>query len=169
LKKKSFARRLLNRVLHSLARALPGATSVRPFLHRLRGVRIEGKVFIGDDVYIENEYPESVELRDGAQITLRSTIIAHTRGPGRVVLEENTFVGAHCVLVCSPGSTLTIGEGSVVSANSVVTTDVPPQMLYGCERAKPLMRAAQPLTMDTSYEAFVAGLHPLKSRARRPD
>src|SRR5207302_1742011 len=39
-----------NRILHLLCRVLPGATNLRPFLHRLRGVRIEGRVSIGDDV-----------------------------------------------------------------------------------------------------------------------
>src|SRR5262245_46142038 len=78
---KSFLRRVWNRLLHQLARLLPGATSFRPSLHRLRGVKIHGKVFIGDDVYLENEYPECVEIHDGVQIGLRTTIISHTRGP----------------------------------------------------------------------------------------
>jgi hypothetical protein len=29
---------------------------MRPFLGRLRGVEIRNRVFIGDDVYLENEY-----------------------------------------------------------------------------------------------------------------
>ena len=47
-----------------MARFLPGSTSLRPFLHKLRGVRIQGDVFIGDDVYIENEYPECIEIHN---------------------------------------------------------------------------------------------------------
>ena len=78
---KSFARRVCNRLLHQLARSLPGASSLRPFLHRLRGVKIHGKVYIGDDVYLENEYPECIEIHDEVQIGLRTTVIAHTRGP----------------------------------------------------------------------------------------
>ena len=54
---KTLLRRIFNRILHSLVQSLPGAKSVRPFLHRLRGVKIYGDVFIGDEVYIENEYP----------------------------------------------------------------------------------------------------------------
>ena len=52
-----------NRLLHVAARQLPGSTSVRPFLHRLRGVKIGRRVFIADDVYLENEYPERVEIQ----------------------------------------------------------------------------------------------------------
>ena len=80
--KKSFARGALNRTLGMLARFLPGATSIRPVIHKLRGVKIKGRIFIGDDVYIENEYPEQVEIEDGAQIMVRCTILAHTRDSG---------------------------------------------------------------------------------------
>ena len=109
--KKSTVRRVINRILGMLARFAPGATSLRPFLHKLRGVRITGRVFIGDDVYVENEYPDCIELRDGAQICLRSILIAHTRGSGRIVIGKDAFVGANCVLTASPGATLSGWRG----------------------------------------------------------
>jgi acetyltransferase-like isoleucine patch superfamily enzyme len=158
---KNILRRIMNRILAVMARFGPGATTIRPFLHRLRGVRITGRVFIGDDVYIENEYPECVELEDGAQICLRSLLIAHTRAVGRIVVKKNAFIGASCVIAAVPGRTLTIGEGSVVTAASVVSSDVPPRTLFGIEKAKPLAQVSVPLTMDTDYEKFVAGLRPL--------
>jgi acetyltransferase-like isoleucine patch superfamily enzyme len=145
-----------------LARFAPGATSLRPFLHKLRGVQITGRVFIGDDVYVENEYPECIELHDGAQICLRSILIAHTRGSGRIVVGKGVFVGANCVLTASPGATLTVGEGSVIATSSVITSDVPAHTLFGNEKAKPLARVTVPLTMETPYDRFLAGLRPLK-------
>ena len=90
---KTALRRVLNRVLGMVARFAPGATSLRPFLHKLRGVRITGRVFIGDDVYLENEYPEFIELREGAQICVRSILITHTRGPGRIIVGKDAFLG----------------------------------------------------------------------------
>jgi hypothetical protein len=84
--KKNIFRRISNRILHLLARFSPGATTIRPFLHKLRGVKIRGKIFIGDDVYIENEYPECIEINDEAQIVLRTTIMAHFRGTGKVII-----------------------------------------------------------------------------------
>jgi acetyltransferase-like isoleucine patch superfamily enzyme len=147
-----------------LARFAPGATSLRPFLHKLRGVRINGRVFIGDDVYLENEYPECIEVNDGAQIGLRSILIAHTRGPGQIVIGKDAFVGANCVLAASPGATLTVGEGAVIATLSVITSDVPPHVLYGNEKAKPLARATVALTMATSYDRFLAGLRPLNKK-----
>ena len=165
--KKGILRRVSNRLLSLAARTLPGSTTVRPYLHKLRGVRITGKVFIGDDVYIENEYPECVELHDGCQICLRSVLVAHTRGVGRICVNRDAFVGANCVIIASPNCTLTIGSGAVVTASTTVFTDVPDGTLFGLEKAKPLARATVPLKMDTDYGDFLAGLRPIKSE-RRP-
>lgn len=162
--KKSAVRRVLNRILGLLARFAPGAESLRPFLHKLRGVRITGRVFIGDDVYIENEYPECIELREGAQICLRSTLIAHTRGAGRIVVGKDAFLGANCVVTAWPGRTLTIGEGAVVTSSSVIASDVPAHTLVGNEKAKPLAIVTVPLAIDTPYESFLAGIRPLNRR-----
>jgi len=166
--KKSFIRRSTNRILALIARFAPGATSIRPLLHKLRGVHIAGRVFIGDDVYLENEYPECIEIHDGAQINLRSILIAHTRGSGRIVLGKDSFVGANCVLAASPGVTLTVGEGAVITTSSVITSDVPPRTLAGNEKAKPLARVTVPLTMHTEYDRFLAGLRPLRDRTAGP-
>jgi acetyltransferase-like isoleucine patch superfamily enzyme len=158
---KTLVRRIWNRILGKIARAAPGATSVRPWLHRFRGVQINGTVFIGDDVYIENEYPECVRIEDGAQIALRSTIIAHTRGAAHVVVERNVLIGA-CTLIIAPvGATLTIGEGAVVGAGSIVTTDIPAQTLVAPERMKTYARVTVPFTMTTDYRDFQKGLRPL--------
>lgn len=162
--KKSAVRRVLNRILGMVARFAPGATSLRPLLHKLRGVRITGRVFIGDDVYMENEYPDCIELHDGAQICLRSILIAHTRGSGRIVIGKDAFVGANCVLTASPGATLTVGEGAVVATSSVITSDVPAHTLVGNEKAKPLASATVAFTMETPYDQFLAGLRPLKRK-----
>jgi len=141
------------------ARFGPGCTTLRPLLHRYRGVKIEGHVFIGDEVYIENEYPECVEILDGAQITLRSTIIAHFRGAGRVVIGKNVWVGPHSFITASaPGQTVTIGEGAVLAAGSVVTRDVPAFTFVGGVPARPIARVTVPMTLETSYEDFQKGL-----------
>jgi acetyltransferase-like isoleucine patch superfamily enzyme len=164
VRKKSALRRVSNRVLGLLARFLPGATNLRPFLHRLRGVKITGRVFIGDDVYIENEYPECIELHDGAQICLRSTLIAHTRGPGRIVIGKDAFLGANCVVTAPAGSTLTIGDGAVITTSSVIGTNVAAHTLVGMEKAKKLADVTIPLAINTPYEKFLAGLRPIRPK-----
>lgn len=165
--KKNIIRRVSNRILHLLARYLPGATSIRPALHRMRGVQIHGSVFIGDDVYIENEYPERVEIHDEAQIGLRSSIIAHIRGPGKIIIGKKVWIGANCVIACSPGRTLTIGEGSVIGALSILTADVPPYTLCAPTKTEAVAKVTVPLTQDTSYEHFVRGLVPFRKKTTK--
>jgi serine acetyltransferase len=168
MKKKNLLRRITNRLLGLAARCAPGATTLRPFLHRLRGVHITGHVFIGDDVYLENEYPESIVVEDGVQICLRSVFVAHTRGTGRIILRKNSFIGANSVITTTADRTLTVGEGAVITAGSVVASDVPAGILFGVEKAKPLARVTVPLTMTTNYRDFLGGLRPLHG-ANKPD
>lgn len=158
---KRLARRITNRIFHLLAQFAPGATTFRPFLHKLRGVKIHGHVFIGDQVYLENEYPEMVEIYDGVQIVLRSIIMCHFRGTGKVVIEPNVWIGPNCVISAPTGRTLTIGEGSVIAASSVVTRDIPRFLFVGGSPARPIARVTVPMTLHTPYEEFKKGLMPL--------
>jgi len=119
----------LSRILHLMARVLPGAYGLRPFLHRLRGVKIGDKVWIGDDVYLDEDYPEALEIHEGAAIATLCTIIAHTKGCGKIVIGKQAAIGGGCVIVCSSGQTLRIGEGAVISVGTPVTHDIPPYIL----------------------------------------
>jgi carbonic anhydrase/acetyltransferase-like protein (isoleucine patch superfamily) len=160
---KNLWRRVSNRLLHLVARFLPGSTGLRPFLHRLRGVKIHGTIFIGDEVYLENEYPECVEIHDGVLIGLRSTIIAHARGPGKIVIEKKAVIAAGCLIVCVHGQTLTIGEGAVISAGSTVSNSIPPYTLCGGPRIKAVGRVTVPFGLDVTYDEFRRGLQPLRT------
>jgi hypothetical protein len=154
-------RRISNRILHLLCRFGPGGFSTRPFLHRLRGVSIGEKVWIGDDVYLDNDFPHCIEIQDGAMIELRTIILAHTHGQGRVVIEKNAFIGAGSLIVTAANRTLVIGEGSVIMASSMVNRSVAPYTLYGSDCARPLARITKPFTATTSYEEFITSLQPL--------
>jgi len=160
--KNSLPKRIFNRALHVLARNSPGAKGLRPFLHRLRGVKIGNDVFIGENVYLENEYPEAVEIQDGVQISLRAIIIAHTQGCGKVVIEKDAYIGPNTVIVTSANRVLRIGEGAVIGAGVVITKDVPAHVFMANESAKAVARASVPLTKAERMEDFVRGLAPLK-------
>jgi hypothetical protein len=164
--KKNVLRRIADRVLHLMARHGPGARSLRPWLHRLRGVKIGKGVFIGDEVYLENEYPEAVEIHDGAEISLRAILIAHTRGPGKIIIGKDAFIGPQCILSTPGGKTLRIGEGAVIGAGVVVTSDVAPQMFLTGEAPKVVAKALVPLPKAKKIEDFVRGLVPI--RPNRP-
>jgi heptaprenylglycerol acetyltransferase len=166
--KKPLLRRMANRILHALARVLPGSTSLRPFIHRLRGVRITGNVFIGDDVYLENEYPECVEIQDGALIGLRSTIVAHSGGPGKIIIGRHAVIAAGCLIVCAQGKVLTIGEGAVVSAGSTVGNDIPPFTLCGSPRIKVFGKVTRAFTLDMQREELSGSLEPIRPQDGKP-
>jgi acetyltransferase-like isoleucine patch superfamily enzyme len=127
----------------------------------MRGVQIGNNVWIGDDVYLENEFPELVEIHDGAVVGLRSIIIAHTRGAGRIVIGKDVYIGAAAVIVTSANRTLVIGEGSIIMASSLVTGNIAPYTLYGSDASKPLARITKPFTATASYEEFMMTLRPL--------
>jgi len=155
---KSLPRQIINRILHLIAQFAPGATTFRPWLHRLRGVKIHGSVFIGDQVYLENAYPECIEINDGVQIALRSTLISHFRGEGKIIIGRNVWIGLNCNIAASPGQTLTIGEGSAIGMGSNVNRDVPPYTFVVGSPAKPIARITVPMTLNTTYEDFKKGL-----------
>ncbi|MFX0135182.1 MAG: acyltransferase [Candidatus Hodarchaeota archaeon] len=154
----------MNRIYQKLAMFLPGSHSVRPFLHKLRGVTIHGKVFIGDQVYIDNEYPECVEIGDETQIGIRTMILAHFRAPGRIVIGKQVWIGPNCVISTSEGRTLTIGDGAVIGASSVITFDIPPGIFVCPEKPKPIAKVTVPLTENTEYKNFMRGLIPLRKK-----
>ena len=151
-------------MLNRLVRLSPGSTTLRPLLHRARGVKIGNDVFIGDDVYFDEEYPESIELHDRVQISIRALLVAHTRGSGRIIIEKEAFVGPHAVIACSAGRVLRIGEGAVISAGCVVTRNVPAHAVLTPAPAQITGLAALPLSIANTMEEFRAGLRPVSSR-----
>lgn len=162
---KNILRRAFNRVLHLAARASPGATTLRPLLHKLRGVKINGTVWIADNVYIESEYPERVELNDGVFLGMRSTILAHTKGEGSVIVERDAFIGPHAVIVCASAKALRIGEGAVITIGSVITSSVAPHTIMSPPRTVPIGKSKVPY-LRASYQEFVSGLEPLRKKSR---
>jgi tetrahydrodipicolinate N-succinyltransferase len=84
------------------------------------------------------------------------------KGPGRIIIGKNAAIGAGCMIVCAHGQTLTIGEGAVISAGSVVGHDIPPYTLCGAPRIKAFAKVTVPLTVDQDYERFKRGLRPIK-------
>jgi acetyltransferase-like isoleucine patch superfamily enzyme len=158
---KSLLKRCLNRVLHLIVRVSPGSTTLRPMLHRWRGVAVGRDVFIGDDVYIDGEYPELIEIQDGAAISMRATIIAHNKGPGRVIIESEAFVGPQVVIMASGGKILKIGAGAVIGAGCVVSRNVPPRTVLVTAPTQVAGYASVSLATADTIEEFWAGLKPV--------
>ncbi len=158
------------RILHKLAFFLPGGFSVRPWLHRLRGANIGRHVWIAQLVYIDELHPERLSVGDNCTIGLRTSIFTHLYwGPrkegsnGRVVIEEDVFIGPHCVILPN----VRIGRGSVIRAGTVVTRNIPPHTLWGAPAGELIGQVTVPLTPEHTYEEFVQGLRPGTRRNMR--
>ena len=124
---KSLFRRSLNRVLHLIAQFGPGAESFRPWIHKLRGVKIYGKVFIGDQVYIENEHPEAIELHDGVQITLRCSLVAHYRGVGKIIIGKDVWINDGAIVLCQVTE---VPDGVFLGAGAILTKNPGPYEIW---------------------------------------
>jgi acetyltransferase-like isoleucine patch superfamily enzyme len=155
----------LRRILQLIALYGPGADTLRVRLHRWRGVEIGDGTFIGTDVLIETAHPQLVSIGTGVDIGARTTIIAHQQG--EAVTDERTVRIGNDVFI-GPSSTLlphvTIGDGAVVVAGSVVTKSVPPAMMVQGNPAAPVARCGVPLGRSTPMREFYRGLTPLKRR-----
>ena len=162
---------IYKRILQVIALYAPGSTTIRPFLHRLRGVHIGENCFIGTDVILETEHPEKIFLDSNVAISVRTVLIAHFRGgigvekykkdKYSIRIEKNVFIGPGCIIL----PFITIGEGSVVSAGSVVTTSVPPHTMVQGNPAKPVAKCGIPLYPDTiSYTEFMKNLKPIQGK-----
>ena len=152
-------------LLGRLAMVVPGGSGVRPRLHRWRGANIGRNVWIGLYVYIDELHPEALSIGDNCTIGIRTSIITHfywgPRQPasnGKVVIEKDVFVGPHCVILPN----VTIGEGAVIQAGSVVTRNVPPHTFWGPPPAGPLGTATVPLTPEHGYGEFLRGVRPVR-------
>lgn len=116
---------------------LDPATEKRAKYWKKCGAHIEGKVNIGYDVYFDASNAEHITIEDGVWIAARCLILCHKR-PLRnyyvgddyndlphirkaVVLKKGCCIGMSSIIM--PG--VTIGEGAMVGAGSVVTKDVP--------------------------------------------
>jgi acetyltransferase-like isoleucine patch superfamily enzyme len=147
-----------NRLLQLMARNAPGATSLRVWLNRWRGVKLGKNVWIGYDAIIETSYPRLVTIGDGAAIGIRTTIIAHFKEVQGVIIEPGAFIGPGVIIM--PG--VTIGRSAVVTAGSVVTQSVPPMTLAQGNPAKPVARIGLALDPKVSVRQFCLNLKALR-------
>jgi heptaprenylglycerol acetyltransferase len=160
-----------NRALQVLALYAPGGDSTRVLLHRMRGVEIGERTWIGFDTLIEPSYPHRVVIGDRVAIGIRVLILAHFAHHGRnretsegalddrvsVRIEDDVFIGPGAIIMPN----VTIGAGAVITAGSVVTRSVAPLTMVQGNPAKPIARCGVPLGLDTPIKEFYRRLTPI--------
>jgi acetyltransferase-like isoleucine patch superfamily enzyme/acyl carrier protein len=158
---------LKNRLFQLLALHAPGFKTTRVWLHRMRGVRIGQNSSVGLSALIETAYPRLVTIGDNVTIGMRAVIIGHLRdstAESRVLdrptvrIEDNVYIGPGAIILPN----VTIGNGAVVSAGSVVSRSVAPHTLVQGNPARPIAHCGVSLGGGVPYEQFLRELKPIK-------
>ncbi len=71
------------RLLAKLAFVVPGGDSLRPALHRMRGVQVGRSVWISQYVYLDELYPEAISCAPPSLPTFTGVRDAFSRVSGR--------------------------------------------------------------------------------------
>jgi len=134
-----------NYLLQKIARISPDPNfSIK--LQKMRGVKIGKHVYIGQEVIIDEIYPQLIQIEDYVSIGMRTIIFAHsnptcsieikTKYYPRIVkptiLKRGAWIAPGCIILAG----ITIGENAIVGAGSVVTRDVEPYTIVGGNPAK---------------------------------
>ena len=145
-------------ISHLLAMNIPFGR-IKRALYRMRGSKIADKVDIASGVFIEESYPELVEVEENVDIGPNVIIVAHDTSyhcvqpdipmlKKRVVIKRNAYIGAGAIIL--PG--VTIGEYSIVAAGSVVTKDVPPHTVVAGVPARVIKTVEEQLRRNKRKE-----------------
>lgn len=108
-------------MLKPVRRAVVGA---RRALLRARGMDIHPTVELSMSAKFDPVYPRGVHVGERTYIAFEAKILTHDMTRGLYLhtrIGRNCFIGGRSLIL--PG--ITIGDGSIVAAGSVVTRDVP--------------------------------------------
>lgn len=110
---------------------------LRPFILRRMGCKVGKGCFMGDYVRIDTSHPDLITIEDNVSIASGSRLLCHQRDFSDfcvgddymklgyvvkpIVLKKGCLVGMESFVM--PG--VTIGEGAIVGAGSLVTKDIP--------------------------------------------
>lgn len=106
------------------------------------GVTIEDEVFVGHNVtFINDLYPRATTASGALQTEEDWSV-------GKTVVKRGASIGSSSTLLCG----ITVGEGAIVGAGSVVTRDVPPYSIVAGSPARVLRK----IDKETSHESAVS-------------
>jgi acetyltransferase-like isoleucine patch superfamily enzyme len=118
--------------------------NLKVFLYRLTGAKIGKNVSVGLAVVFDVFYPHLITIEDNVVLGYSSVILCHEflvrdARIGPVVIKRDVMVGANSTILAG----VTIGEGTEVSAMSLVNKDLPPGVLAGGVPVKVLGNRAE--------------------------
>ena len=144
---------IIKKLLKLLVKRMPGHR-VRAAMLRWCGYRVGESTYIGEELVIMDKPSDRgmVSIGDRVAIAPRVALVVSSRpnwsriGPyapvsyGPIVIENDAWLGIGVVVLPN----VTIGEGAVVGANSVVTRDVKPYTIVAGLPARPIGEISVP-------------------------
>ena len=135
--------KIKKKLLKLIAKQIPGC-GLRIRLLRMCGYVIGSSVYIGEDFIIIDDLDDlgtqlQLSIGDRSAVSPRVTFVMHTQPneariapyvnshKGSITIEADAWIGTGAVILPN----VTIGEGAVVGANSVVTKNVEPYTVVG--------------------------------------
>ncbi len=110
---------------------------LRPWVLRKIGCHVGKDVFIGQQVYIDSGHSNLIYIEDHVHLTAKTVLLCHKKDlsgycvgddyaklpykKGRIILKKGCSTGTGSLIM--PG--VTIGEGAIIGAGSLVTKDIP--------------------------------------------
>ncbi|MBD5338198.1 MAG: acyltransferase [Bacteroides sp.] len=110
---------------------------IRPWILKKIGCHVGKDIFVGDNVIIDSSHSDMIYVEDHAHIAGGTRLLCHQRDLSNycigddyaklgyriapIILRKGCLVGMECFIM--PG--VTIGEGAIVGAGSLVTKDIP--------------------------------------------
>lgn len=142
---------ILRYCLRSIGSWVP-PVGLKNIFYRWGGIQLGKKVFIGESTYfIDGFNGDLIVLEDEAVLSPKTVLVAmavpgqsflqhryRVVKVGRITVKKGAWLGAGCVVL--PG--VTIGEGSIVGANAVVTEDIPDYEVWGGNPARFIKRVS---------------------------
>ena len=107
-------------------------TPKKKAIHIRGGVVIGEKTFIGRDVYFDELTTDSIRVGKNCTITAGTKILCHFFNTkdrcfyqGNVTIGDNVFIGMNTLII----KPVSIGNNSIIGAGSVVTQDIPENVI----------------------------------------
>ena len=119
--------KILKKVLGIINREVPIETLKK------RGMKVGKNFSKQQGCFIDPSHCFLIEIGDNVTFSIRVTLLAHDAS-SKIIIHDNVFIGANVTILPN----IEIGEGAIVGAGSVVTKNIPSNMVFAGNPAKPI-------------------------------
>jgi len=121
---------------------IPG--KYRALMFSWGGVKFKNPLtcFVGYNVYFDDLNPQLISVENNSIITEGTRVLSHFLDVSfndfdhqylaNVHIGKNVFIGINVIIV----KPVSIGDGAIIGANSVITKDIPPYTIWGGNPAR---------------------------------